>query len=46
MKKPTSMVRKPQMTASAAHNGQRQSFHTTKKASDVVATIVPATAMP
>ena len=31
---------------SARHSGQRHSFHTTKKASEVVITIVPATAMP
>ena len=30
----------------ARHSGQRQSFQTTKKASEVVITIVPATAMP
>ena len=46
MKKPMSIDRKPQTRASAPHSGQRQSFQTTKKASAVVVTMVPATAMP
>src|ERR1700678_1004214 len=46
MKKLTPIARNPQTNASAPHSGQRQSFQTTKKASAVVVTIVPETAMP
>ena len=45
-KKLMSIDRKPQTSASAAHSGQRHSRQTTKKASAVVVTIVPDTAMP
>ena len=46
MKKLTSIVRNAQISASAPHSGQCQSFQTTKNASAVVATMVPETAMP
>ena len=46
MKKPTSIDRNAPVSASAAQSGHRHSFQTTKKASEVVATIVPETAMP
>src|ERR1700678_2662884 len=45
MKKPTSMDRNAPVSTNAAQSGHRQSFQTTKKASEVVATIVPETAM-
>src|SRR5664280_1918680 len=45
-KKLMSNDRKAQTSASAAHSGQRHSRQTTKKASAVVVTIVPDTAMP
>ncbi len=46
MKNPMSNDRNPQTSVSAPQSGQRQSFQTTKKASAVVVTMVPATAMP
>src|ERR1700722_16749536 len=46
MKKPTSTHRNAPISASAAQSGHRHSFQTTKKAREVVATIVPDTAMP
>src|ERR1700733_3805627 len=46
MKKATSMERNAPVSARAAQSGHRHSFQTTKKAREVVATIVPNTAMP
>src|ERR1700722_8065856 len=46
MKKAMSIERNAPVNVSAAQSGHRHSFQTTKKAREVVATIVPETAMP
>src|ERR1700722_8187453 len=46
MKKATSIERNAPVNASAAHSDHFHSFQTTKNAREVVATIVPETAMP
>ncbi len=45
-RKARSIARKPEIIRIEAHSGQRHRFHTTTKASAVVVTIVPVTAMP